>query len=96
MASAVLEAPTTATASASRGPEAEPEEEMFEIVNEKGAVIGLERRGVVHATGLLHKAAYVWVFDTLGRLLIQQRSEEKRIGPGQWDLSVAEHLAPGE
>jgi isopentenyl-diphosphate delta-isomerase len=27
---------------------------------------------------------------------MQRRSLKKRIGPGQWDLSVAEHLAVGE
>jgi hypothetical protein len=76
--------------------EAEPADEVFEIVNEQGEVIGLEKRGVVHKTGLLHKAVYCFVFDTQGRLLIQRRSLEKKIGPGQWDLSVAEHLSPGD
>lgn len=31
-----------------------------------------------------------------GDLLIQQRSAKKRVGPNQWDLSVAEHLSVGE
>lgn len=31
-----------------------------------------------------------------GELLIQQRSAKKKIGPNQWDLSVAEHLSAGE
>jgi hypothetical protein len=39
---------------------------------------------------------YVFVFDTKGRLLIQKRSADKKIGPNQWDLSVAEHLSAGE
>jgi isopentenyldiphosphate isomerase len=38
---------------------------------------------------------YVFVFDDRGRLLIQRRSDAKKIGPGQWDLSVAEHLSQG-
>lgn len=46
--------------------------------------------------GLLHRAVYVWVFNSEGALLVQRRSPAKRIGPGQWDLSVAEHLQPGE
>jgi isopentenyldiphosphate isomerase len=41
-------------------------------------------------------AVYVFVFDKKGRLLIQRRSPNKKIGPGQWDLSVAEHLSQGE
>lgn len=36
------------------------------------------------------------MFDSEGRLLIQRRSAKKKIGPNQWDLSVAEHLAVGE
>lgn len=39
---------------------------------------------------------YVFVFDKKGRLLIQRRSSAKKIGPNQWDLSVAEHLSKGE
>lgn len=41
-------------------------------------------------------AVYVFVFDSKGRLLIQKRSANKKIGPNQWDLSVAEHLSAGE
>lgn len=38
----------------------------------------------------------MWVFRPDGRLLIQRRSAAKKMGPSQWDLSVAEHLQPGE
>lgn len=46
--------------------------------------------------GLLHRAVYCWVFAPDGRLLVQRRSPHKKIGAGQLDLSVAEHLQPGE
>ncbi|KAL4449380.1 hypothetical protein ABPG77_007024 [Micractinium sp. CCAP 211/92] len=71
-------------------------EEYFDLVDEEDRVIGQELRSVVHRKGLLHRAVYVWVFRPDGRLLIQQRSPDKKIGPSQWDLSVAEHLQPGE
>lgn len=77
-------------------PSAEPEHEVFEIVDDSCTVIGRELRGEVHRRGLLHRAVYVWVFDKAGRLLLQRRSWDKKIGPGQWDLSAAEHLAVGE
>ncbi len=48
------------------------------------------------AAGLLHRAVYVWVFRPDGALLVQRRSPHKKIGPSQLDLSVAEHLQPGE
>jgi isopentenyl-diphosphate Delta-isomerase len=72
------------------------EDEIFELVNDADEVIGTERRGEVHRRGLLHRAVYCWVFNSTGELLVQQRNPKKKIGPGQWDLSVAEHLQPGE
>jgi isopentenyldiphosphate isomerase len=36
------------------------------------------------------------VFSSDGKLLLQRRSEKKKIGRLQWDLSLAEHLTPGE
>ena len=48
------------------------------------------------APGLWHRAANVFVFDSAGRLLLQQRSISKDIWPDAWDLSVGEHLTPGE
>ena len=75
---------------------ADNEQEWFELVDEADTVIGREKRSVCHSKGLLHRACYVWVFNPAGELLLQKRSPAKKIGPGQWDLSVAEHLQPGE
>lgn len=72
------------------------EDEVFELVNSDDVVIGREYRGIVHRKGLLHRAVYCWVFNPQGQVLIQRRSKLKKIGPDQWDLSVAEHLQPGE
>ena len=69
---------------------------MFEIVNEGNVVVGQEYRGIVHRKGLLHRAVYCWVFNKEGLVLLQKRSPLKSIGPSQWDLSLAEHLQPGE
>lgn len=55
---------------------ADKDDELFEIVDETNKVIGTERRGVVHKTGLLHRAVYCWVFNTAGELLLQQRSAQ--------------------
>ena len=72
------------------------DDEVFELVNEQDEVIGQEYRGIVHRKGLLHRAVYCWVFNPEGDVLIQRRSPLKKIGANQWDLSVAEHLQPGE
>ncbi len=39
---------------------------------------------------------YCWIFSSDNKLLLQKRSEQKKIGRSQWDLSLAEHLQPGE
>ena len=72
------------------------EDEGFELVDASDAVIGRELRGVCHRNGLLHRAVYAWVFNPEGQVLIQRRSPLKKIGANQWDLSLAEHLQPGE
>ncbi|GAB4817509.1 hypothetical protein N2152v2_004555 [Parachlorella kessleri] len=75
---------------------ADNEQEWFDVVDETDTVISREKRSVCHRKGLLHRACYVWVFNPAGELLLQKRSPLKKIGPSQWDLSVAEHLQPGE
>ena len=71
-------------------------EEMFEIIDEAGNVIGTEKRSVAHVKGLRHRGIYLLVFDEGGRVFLQQRAEDKDLMPSKWDLSVAEHLLPGE
>ena len=53
---------------------ADQADEVFEIVNDSNVVIGLEKRAVVHAKGLQHRAVYCLVFNTDGQLLLQRRS----------------------
>lgn len=76
--------------------QADKDDEIFEVVDDQDRVLGTEKRSICHTSGLLHRAVYCWVFNSHGQLLIQRRSPHKKIGPGQWDLSVAEHLQPGE
>jgi isopentenyldiphosphate isomerase len=53
---------------------ADNDEELFDIVNDDNEVIGQERRSMVHAKGLKHRAVYCFVFDGEGALILQQRS----------------------
>ncbi|GIL78257.1 hypothetical protein Vretimale_7634 [Volvox reticuliferus] len=78
------------------GVAAEAEGEVFETFSEDGTPLGREFRSVCHAHGIWHRAVYAYLFNALGQLLIQRRSLNKKVAPGQWDLSVAEHLSPGE
>lgn len=55
---------------------ADKDDELFEIVDDTNQVIGTERRGIVHRTGLLHRAVYCFVFNSQGEVLLQQRSAQ--------------------
>ena len=78
-------------------PSFNPDEEVFDICDKDNVVIGREKRIEVHRKGLLHRAVHVLVYDEdKKKLLLQKRAEKKRINPSKWDLSVGEHLQPGE
>jgi len=70
--------------------------EILEVVDHEDRVMGTERRGVIHARGLMHRSAQVLLFNSPGELFLQKRSTHKDEFPGLWDSSAAGHLAPGE
>jgi isopentenyldiphosphate isomerase len=72
-------------------------EEIFEIVDETGRVIGTAPRKICHGDpSLLHQSIHVFVFNRAGNLFLQKRSMKKDSQPGKWDTSVGGHMAPGE
>lgn len=72
-------------------------EELLDIVDEEGLIIGQAPRRLCHGNPeLLHRAVHVLVFRTTGDLLLQKRSLAKDIQPGKWDTSVGGHLDCGE
>jgi isopentenyl-diphosphate delta-isomerase len=72
------------------------DDEAFEVFAVDGSSLGLVPRSRVHREGFWHRAASVLLFRSDGRLVIQRRQWTKDVCPGLWDLSVAEHLKPGE
>jgi isopentenyldiphosphate isomerase len=70
--------------------------ELFETYDEQGSPVGLVPRTQVHAEGLWHKSAHVFLFNPEGKLYVQRRSVNKDIYANRWDYSVGEHLQPGE
>lgn len=72
------------------------EPELFETFDDCDQPLGLMPRAQVHRQGIWHRAVNVFLFDDHGQLYIQRRSSHKDVGAGLWDLSVAEHLQPGE
>ncbi len=70
--------------------------DLFDVVDARDRVIGQATRGDVHARGLLHRAAHVFVFNSSGQLLLQQRSATKDAYPLCWTSSCSGHLDSGE
>lgn len=70
--------------------------EHFETFDDNGQPLGLVPRPEVHARGLWHKSVHVLLFSTDGALIVQRRAPGKDLYPNCWDLSVGEHLQPGE
>ena len=72
-------------------------DELLEIINREGKVIGIAPRGKVHGNpSLMHRVVHVLVFNKKGNLLLQKRSADKDVAPGKWDTSVGGHVDPGE
>jgi isopentenyldiphosphate isomerase len=73
------------------------DDELIEIVDENGEVLGLAPRSKVHGNpSLRHRVVHVLVFNLKGELLLQKRSMSKDVAPGRWDTSVGGHVDPGE
>ncbi len=70
--------------------------EHFEAFDDDDRPLGLVPRGEVHRLGLWHRSAHVFVFSTLGHMLLQKRVLHKDLYAGCWDYAVGEHLKPGE
>jgi 16S rRNA (adenine1518-N6/adenine1519-N6)-dimethyltransferase len=71
-------------------------EESFDIVDADDRVIGQAPRSEAHARGLLHRAVHIFVFDSLGRLLLQRRSATKDEYPLRYTSSASGHVSAGE
>jgi len=67
------------------------------LVDQDDNQIGTLPKGDAHdGNGVLHRAFSVFLFDQHGRLLIQQRSAEKRLWPHYWANSCCSHPRAGE
>ena len=74
----------------------DPQNEVFDVVNENDEVIGEATRGEVHQNpGLIHRTVDIWILNDKGEILIQQRSLTKDKSPGKWDISCAGHIQKG-
>ena len=71
-------------------------EERVVLVDSSDREMGSMEKLRAHEEGALHRAVSVFVFDRLGRLLLQQRSAAKYHAARLWSNSCCGHPRPGE
>jgi len=70
--------------------------ELLILVNENDRQVGLLDKLSVHQRGLLHRAFSVFIFNSNGDLLLQQRAAEKYHSAGLWSNTCCSHPHHGE
>lgn len=71
-------------------------EELVEEVDEHGNVLRVVTRAQMRAERLCHRATYIGVVGSDGRLLIHQRSADKEVHPSYWDVCAGGVCTAGE
>ena len=71
-------------------------EELLYHVNENDVVLGKISRSEAHFKEILHRSGIVFLMNSKRRVLINNRSSEKKIFPSCYDSSVSFHVTYGE
>ena len=66
------------------------------IVNASGQTIGTMDKMAAHRSGTLHRAFSVFIFNSKGQLLLQQRALDKYHSGGLWTNTCCSHPKLGE
>ena len=66
------------------------------IVNTRGESIGTMDKMAAHRAGTMHRAFSVFIFNSEGQLLLQQRAFEKYHSGGLWTNTCCSHPRLGE
>ncbi|MFL6124277.1 NUDIX hydrolase [Actinophytocola sp.] len=76
-------------------------DELVDVFDESGRPLGTATKRLAHRVGLWHYSMHCWIYrrdPTTGevKVLVQRRSWDKELHPGQWDISAAGHYQAGE
>ncbi|MEO6135613.1 MAG: isopentenyl-diphosphate Delta-isomerase [Ginsengibacter sp.] len=71
-------------------------EELLILVDEQDNEIGTIEKWPAHQKALLHRAFSVFIFNSKGELLLQQRAYGKYHSPGLWSNTCCSHPLKGE
>jgi len=67
-------------------------EERIAVVDEADRFVRWVGRREIHEQRLVHRSAYVLVFNSKNQMLIQLRHRNKQTYPLHWDISCAGHI----
>jgi 8-oxo-dGTP pyrophosphatase MutT (NUDIX family) len=70
--------------------------ELVDIVDEHDEVVAVVTRRRMRAERLRHRAVFIAVQGSDGRLLVHRRSLAKDVRPGAWDIAFGGVVASGE
>lgn len=65
--------------------------EQIILVNEADEVVGFEEKIRAHELGLLHRAFSIFIFNSKGEMLLQQRAADKYHSPLLWTNTCCSH-----
>ncbi len=66
------------------------------LVDKKDRPIGISEKLTTHRQGKLHRAFSIFVFNSKGETLLQQRALSKYHSPGLWSNTCCSHPRPHE
>jgi isopentenyl-diphosphate delta-isomerase len=66
------------------------------LVDKNNRKIGVEEKIKAHKEGKLHRAFSIFIFNSNGKLLIQQRAKTKYHSESLWSNTVCSHPKPNE
>jgi isopentenyl-diphosphate delta-isomerase len=70
--------------------------DLLILVDENDRETGVMEKFSVHQAGLLHRAFSLFIFNSAGELLLQQRADEKYHSAGLWSNTCCSHPIKGE
>jgi isopentenyl-diphosphate delta-isomerase len=70
--------------------------EQLILVNELDEMVGTMEKMEAHQKAMLHRAFSIFIFNSKGEMLLQQRAEEKYHCGGLWTNSCCSHPRPEE
>ena len=71
-------------------------DEMVYIVDEEDNVVGSVPRSRMRAENLRHRVVRIFLFNSKGEMFVHQRTFEKDIYPGYFDVTIAGTVTSGD